>query len=1520
MPTEPTATTAATPDPFLASLQATALKELQKFTGDPSQKVVHFINSIEQLRTFTPLTDAMLHAVATLKLGGSAFSWYENNRDSLNSWSSLKAHLLERFKPSLSTAKTRLKERRQQPGDSLLVYYDDIIDPCQQVDHSMPHHMIIDYLQDGLRDELKIHVKRRMRTFTEPPSPAQFLKIARDEEELQQEVLYSQTSVINTTQAYFAPVSAVTSVPPLLSPPFMNTLSYDHSSSRSPQSQNQYRPCLICKQSNHRTINRREKNPLVVINGGVPSYSMPSSIIPQHPILIRAFVNNVCHPVVLDTGSNITIIHRKFLQQIQHTGFRSISSISSSANCTSLDVIGEADLTIKLNNILTTITAAVTTSLVTDVLLGADWINLYVRSIDIHHQLLIAHDTHGQCTTIPLVHTPNSSSTSVVTFINSVTIPQYSTCIVLVRTPSITNTTVIFEPVPQIHTKPLFIPDSIIQITDHQSLIPIANQTDHPYTIPQNTCIGTASSSPFICAMSSSIPPHYHSSSSSNTSHSDSLSTFTCYVCKAVFLTSNDLHRHLRDQCYPVELRHQINTLTSSITDSTNRTKIQNLLWQYGKLFDIRQPSKINFTLEHAIDTGQHRPVYTPPYRRSPKDHDLLTEQTRKLSNQAIIEPSTSPWCSPVVLVKKKDGSTRFCVDYRKLNDITVKDSFPLPRIDDIFDQLSQSIYFTKLDFKNGYFQIPLAPSDRPKTAFSTRDAHYQFTVLPQGVKNGPPTFQRIVNQILGSARWKFCLAYIDDILIFSRTLDDHIIHLNEVFHLLHSFNFRLSVDKCTIASDHIDFLGHHIHRGQIRPNLTNVRDLLESPVLSTTQEIFRFVKAAEYYRKFIPNFSRIAAPLYKYTPSSRTPHTVQPSTSWNISTSEKAAYDQLKHILSTDLVLQLPDYDLPFKIQTDASKIGIGAVLLQTYPEGDRPVCYMSKKLSPSQQRWPAIEQECYAIVVAIEQWRHYLHGRHFIIESDHKPLESFTVKPQLNDKCERWRLKLQAYDFTVRHIPGKSNTMADFLSRSPVDVILHDLDTDIPPTFISTATQTTSNTSPAASTPSSINMVTTRSRSKELLALNHDQPLISTTNSSIITPLSTSDPLRITFTGDISVLKHAQESDPTAQHIIKNLHTLPYIKSYSLSDGLLMHHDSHHKPVPYVPPGPIRTDILKIYHDTPANGAHFGRDKTIAIIKTRYYWENMRSDIITHIKSCLRCTQNNPIRRKPPGHLQPIEPPAGVWHLLAMDFHGPISPTSQRGNKYIISLTDILSKFVIVKAVRDCTADTAARFLQEDVICKYGTPKCILTNNGTHFTSNMMAQLFQRLGIVHVYSTPYHPQTNGQIERFNSTMDSKIASLSNSSHSNWDDQLPYVIFNYNTNIHSTANIIPFELMYGRSPVLPCDPQDPMVSIQIDPHHRQKLQQYISSLTNMAQDHLRSAQAVYKARFDAHRSNPSYSINDLVLVKTLKPRHKFDVRHEGPYRIIQRLNDKTYVIQHVHLHHITRQVTVDSLIPLSSR
>ena len=1167
---------------------------------------------------------------------------------------------------------------------------------------------------------------------------------------------------------------------------------------------------------------------------------------------------------------------------------------------------------IKIKNVSTYITASVASHLVTDLLLGADWINRYVVSIQPSQQSLQIHDDHGRSTSAPLVRPPDPSYSSV-TLIHQTILAPYSESTVDVHIPDSDPRHMLFEPSSMFHRTPISVPPSLINIHQHRSRLLLRNPTDRAYTLSQNTCLGVVTPFRVLCGTACS-------SVSTSTSRPRS-NLHRCYVCRRDFLSNNDLYRHLRDTCYPQELREHITTLTNHLLDTSAQTKVQSILWKHAKLFDTTQPSKIDFLLDNAINTGDHRPVYTTPYRRSPTDHQAIDNETQILLRNEHIQPSTSPWCSPVVLVRKKDGTTRFCVDYRRLNEITTKDSFPLPRLDDIFDQLSGSRYFTKLDLKSGYFQVPLAPGDRPKTAFSTRDNHYEFTVLPQGVKNGPPTFQRMMNQILGPTRWKYCLAYLDDILIFSDTFSEHLAHLDEVLQLLSTANFRLSVGKCTIATDHVEYLGHSISHGVLRPNTDNIRGLLETPNPTSSRELFRFVKAAEYYRKFIRNFSTLAAPLYKHAPSQQQSSSPRKPTVFCLTPEETEAFARLKHILTNDLVLRLPDLAVPFKVQTDASQIGIGAVLLQTTPEGDRPVCYLSKKLTPSQQRWPAIEQECYAIVTAIQLWHHYLHGRHFILETDHRPLEALMKKTQLNSKCERWRLLLQTYDFTVKHISGVSNTMPDYLSRSPVDPSAEDLHDA--PAMYGPASVSLDPSSPG------VNVVTTRSHTRQLQRSSH-APSVSPPSADSISTQSPavmdrtfspdSDELRIDFTGNLDTLRLAQASDVDFQFITNNITDPRFAKNYKLTDGILMHFDSGSTPVPCVPRGKIRRDIMLIYHDTPANGAHFGRDKTLRKIRDRYYWDSMNTDISNHIQSCLHCRANNPIRRKPSGHLQPIASPEGVWQLLSMDFHGPITPISRRGNRYIISLTDVFSKFVITRAVRDCTTATAARFLQEDVICRYGTPKCILTDNGTHFSSSLMDHLFKRLGIVHLYSTVYHPQTNGQIERFNSTMDAKIASLSNQSRSDWDDQLPFVTLNYNTSIHSTTKIVPFELMYGRSPILPCDPQNPIVSLPADPHYVEKLTARISSLSQTAHRNITTAQAASKSRYDMNRSNPSYQVNDLVLLRNLNRRYKFDVRFEGPYRVLRLTGPKTYVLQHVQLPTVVRTVTVDSIIPLFAR
>ena len=472
------------------------------------------------------------------------------------------------------------------------------------------------------------------------------------------------------------------------------------------------------------------------------------------------------------------------LKKITHKGLIHTSKLHQSANSTSINIIGEIKLEIQIQGHKTFILADVATNLVTDLLLGNDWINENNVIIDSPQQQILLTNGHRRILATAAFIRPSHLQLSVL-LTNEITLPPYSEkCIDITIQPEGLNCLIL----------PMSSRKQANRFVDRKLKRNQRNETRAVCSCAtQPRKRGRVRLSDFSCERGEQERQDHQ-----------------CYVCKDLFLSRNDLYRHLREKCYPKDIRDQIDKLTEHIEDPDQRQRLQTTLWKHGKLFDLRQPSVVDDTVQDAIETGTHPPIHTPPYRVSYKDEQVQRDEIDKLLRQGVIEESTSPWSSPIVLVRKKDGSVRFCVDFRKLNNVTVKDAFPIPRIDDIFDHLSEAQYYTTIDFKSGYFQVGLDPKDRPKTAFSTRDQHYQFTVLPQGVTNGPPAFQRIVSRILGPTRWHFSLAYLDDIIIYSQTFDEHLLHLEDILNQLDIANIRLNVDKCHIAVRSIDYLGHH--------------------------------------------------------------------------------------------------------------------------------------------------------------------------------------------------------------------------------------------------------------------------------------------------------------------------------------------------------------------------------------------------------------------------------------------------------------------------------------------------------------------------------------------------------------------------------------------------------------------------------------------------------------------------------------------------------------------------------------
>ena len=454
-------------------------------------------------------------------------------------------------------------------------------------------------------------------------------------------------------------------------------------------------------------------------------------------------------------------------------------------------------------------------------------------------------------------------------------------------------------------------------------------------------------------------------------------------------------------------------------------TVATSVLKQYRDVFPDELPPGLppSREVDHRIELIPGSvPPSRPTIRLSATELEELKKQLAELTAAGFIRPSKSPFGAPILFVKKKDGTMRMCVDYRALNNITIKNSYPLPRVDELFDRLQGAKYFSKIDLRSGYHQIRIQPEDVPKTAFRTRYGHYEFLVLPFGLTNAPATFMHLMHQSFRQFLDEFVLVFLDDILIFSNTLEEHEQHVKKVLDVLRREKLYAKESKCEFFKPEVEFLGHIVGRNGIRMMEDKVQAVKEWPTPTRVTDVRAFLGTAGYYRKFIRDFSRLASPLSELT---------KDDVPFVWGAEQQQAFDALKKAISTAPVLILPDPKLPFVVHTDASGFAVGAVLQQDQGNGLQPVAFLSKKMLPAETRYPVHEQELLCIITALGAWRHYLHGAKFIVRTDHKSLEHFKTQPLLSARQTRWKDIIANFDFTIEYVEGKSNVVADALSR---------------------------------------------------------------------------------------------------------------------------------------------------------------------------------------------------------------------------------------------------------------------------------------------------------------------------------------------------------------------------------------------------------------------------------------------------------------------------------------------------------
>ena len=873
------------------------------------------------------------------------------------------------------------------------------------------------------------------------------------------------------------------------------------------------------------------------------------------------------------------------------------------------------------------------------------------------------------------------------------------------------------------------------------------------------------------------------------------------------------------------------------------RVQLTELITNYSDVFALAN-SELGCTdiVCHSIDTGDSRPIKQRPYRTPIIHRETISRMIDEMEEQGVVQPSISPWASPVVLVPKKDGSQRFCVDYRRLNALTKRDVYRLPRIDDILDTAGGAKYFSTLDLASGYWQVELDQSAREKSAFTTHRGLFEFTRMPFGLCNAPATFQRLMQVILTGLEGKSCFVYLDDILVVSSTFEDHLSHLAELFERLRRAGLRLKPKKCLLLRKEVPYLGHVMTTSGIRPDPAKIETVKNFLTPTDVTKIRQFLGLASYYRRFIPAFARIAHPLHRLTKKDVPFH-------WNSDC--ETAFERLKECLMTAPILSYPQCgpDKRFILETDASGLGLGAILSQEQEGQVHPIAYASRTLDPHECNYGISELETLALVWAVRHFRPYILGHHTVAYTDHSACTSLLNNPRPTGKLARWALTIQELDLEIKHRSGKSNSNADALSRNPVAQV-NSVETL---TFVDGEEE-------AIPRPEVEQMAQVQAAQRE-------------------------DP-------ELRVLCQYLESDVLPTDEKEARRTVIESDRYELIHGVL-----HYEPPAFigrlcvVVPKSRRADLL---HEAHANcfAGHFSAKKVYDRLRRHYWWKGMRADVYHFCRKCLVCASRKGPGRPVRSPLVPI-PVGGPFHRVGVDVLQ--LPVTHRGNRYVVCFVDYLTKWAEAFPMADQRADTIARIFVEQIVCRHGVPEQLLSDRGTNFLSELIKGVCDILGIKKINTSGYHPQTDGLVEKFNSTLVNMIAKCCETKKRDWDDHLPYLLYAYRTMVQESTHESPFYLLYGRDSRLPTETglSMPSPTYEVDMEdYRSELVTKLSHAWCLAKNKIEKAQDAQKIQYDKRARVTEIQVGDRVMVympSSVKGKDRKLARpYHGPYRVLK--------------------------------
>jgi len=918
----------------------------------------------------------------------------------------------------------------------------------------------------------------------------------------------------------------------------------------------------------------------------------------------------------------------------------------------------------------------------------------------------------------------------------------------------------------------------------------------------------------------------------------------------------------------------QFNDQLSKIPPS-ERKEITDIFIEFS---DVFSRSKFDIGLakdvEHVIETGNALPIHSNP-RRVPlgveKKVDELVEQ---LLEHKIIRPSRSAWNSPIVVVAKKNGDIRMCVDYRKLNSVTTRQIFPIPDAHQLFDTLNGSAYFSTLDLSQGYHQVRVAEKDIPKTAFATRKGQYEYLRMPFGLCSAPATFQMLMNSVLHSENWQKCLIYLDDILVFGRTKKEHHERLRSVLQRIREAGLKLSPEKCRLFQTEVTYLGHTISLEGVRTSPEKIEKVQNFKSPCDPMQLRTFLGLCGYYRRYIKDYAQLVAPLEKLCLSCWNKKiTKSNSYLWKWEEEHEKAFQHLKWCLTNAPILGFPSPNGHYILDTDASHDCVGAVLSQIQNGKEVVIAYASNKLTKSERAYCITRKELFAIYKYVIQFKHYLYGRKFTVRTDHQALTWLLnwKHPNTSQYCT-WRAELELYDMEIIYRPGHLHANADALSRLPQCEqcdIKHD--------------------DPQRKRNSKRLEVDIRESEHVVCKLSNLHTKWDQFNDPEIGMI-----LKLLKAGRLEDNHPLElEGQPEATRCLWNKRKQLRIR------GDLLYLQLDGSTYVLIVPRSKRIHLIRLTHQTLG---HIGITRTSAVLKQQYFWPGMDTDIRLIVNTCRPCLEkksgNMGLQPKPQSSMTGFP-----FEKVAIDITGPLPP-GHNGHRYLLGIVDYYSKFPVLVSIQNTDAKTVAEALVKHWIAIFGSPHSIHSDRGSCFQAELFQELCKFFQINKTKTAPYHPQADGVIERLFRTVKDMMYSTVRTYKRDWVTLLPIVEMGLRSTINCSTKLSPYQVLFGRQMRVPIEWADCGEKFEMKP-----LKEYTSpshfvmelrkQLEEMYEKIERSKNGVSPQSVEKRYAKP-LTVGDFVMAKVLPEKRGMLIgRYYGPFEVVRLLGKYTYRLKH---------------------